>query len=107
MNPRFQFQFSGTEGSLIVRVEGLEPPWIAPPDPKSGMSTNFTTPAFCRFPFYLAFQPNSSHIKRHAVKKGVQIYRYFITKSAFFQKSGELVKAFLRSIRKMIISLED
>lgn len=45
MNPRHQLHMSGTEGSFIVRVEGLEPPWIAPPDPKSGMSTNFTTPA--------------------------------------------------------------
>ena len=30
---------------LLVRVEGLEPPCLAAPDPKSGMSTNFTTPA--------------------------------------------------------------
>ncbi len=29
----------------MVRVEGLEPPCLAAPDPKSGMSTNFTTPA--------------------------------------------------------------
>ena len=28
-----------------MRVEGLEPPCLAAPDPKSGMSTNFTTPA--------------------------------------------------------------
>jgi hypothetical protein len=28
-----------------VRVEGLEPPSLAAPDPKSGVSTNFTTPA--------------------------------------------------------------
>jgi len=26
-------------------VEGLEPPSLAAPDPKSGVSTNFTTPA--------------------------------------------------------------
>jgi hypothetical protein len=31
---------------VLVRVEGLEPPCLAAPDPKSGMSTNFTTPAF-------------------------------------------------------------
>ena len=49
MNPRHQLHMSGTEGSFIVRVEGLEPPWIAPPDPKSGMSTNFTTPAFANW----------------------------------------------------------
>jgi hypothetical protein len=29
----------------LVRAEGLEPPCLAAPDPKSGMSTNFTTPA--------------------------------------------------------------
>ncbi len=29
----------------MVRVEGLEPPCLAAPDPKSGMSTNSTTPA--------------------------------------------------------------
>ncbi len=28
-----------------MRVEGLEPPCLAAPDPKSGVSTNFTTPA--------------------------------------------------------------
>jgi hypothetical protein len=27
-------------------MEGLEPPSLAAPDPKSGVSTNFTTPAF-------------------------------------------------------------
>jgi hypothetical protein len=29
-----------------VRVEGLEPPCLAAPDPKSGTSTNFATPAY-------------------------------------------------------------
>lgn len=28
-----------------VRVKGLEPPHLAAPDPKSGVSTNSTTPA--------------------------------------------------------------
>lgn len=32
----------------VVRAEGLEPPCLAAPDPKSGMSTNFTTPAVRR-----------------------------------------------------------
>ena len=71
MNPRCQPYLSGNEGSVVVRVEGLEPPWIAPPDPKSGMSTNFTTPAFL-------LQPNTLKA-RLPVKKGVQIYRYFVT----------------------------
>ena len=30
---------------FLVRAEGLEPPCFAAPDPKSGMSTNSTTPA--------------------------------------------------------------
>ena len=31
-----------------MRVEGLEPPRLAAPEPKSGASTNFATPAFKR-----------------------------------------------------------
>jgi hypothetical protein len=31
--------------SFFVRVKGLEPSHLAAPDPKSGVSTNFTTPA--------------------------------------------------------------
>ncbi len=30
---------------MMVRVEGLEPPCLAAPDPKSGASTNFAIPA--------------------------------------------------------------
>ncbi len=29
----------------MVRAEGLEPPRLTPPEPKSGVSTSFTTPA--------------------------------------------------------------
>ena len=53
-----------------VRVEGLEPPWIAPPDPKSGMSTNFTTPAFQLI--LLTF-----NVSAISLLKGWQIYRLF------------------------------
>jgi len=38
--------------SLFVRAEGLEPPCLAAPDPKSGMSTNFTTPAVIGWQMY-------------------------------------------------------
>ena len=34
-------------GLRMVRVEGLEPPRLAAPEPKSGASTNFATPALC------------------------------------------------------------
>jgi site-specific DNA recombinase len=48
--PEFSFPFrylgeiSGSK-SEMVRVEGLEPPRLAAPEPKSGASTNFATPA--------------------------------------------------------------
>lgn len=31
---------------LLVRLEGLEPPYLTASDPKSDVSTNFTTGAF-------------------------------------------------------------
>src|SRR5262245_30002619 len=41
--------FSGTAAPpgvcLLVRAEGLEPPRLASPEPKSGASTSFATPA--------------------------------------------------------------
>ena len=39
--------------ALFVRAKGLEPPRLSAPDPKSGLSTNFNTPAtvFNCFPF--------------------------------------------------------
>jgi hypothetical protein len=36
-----------SEKSPFVRAEGLEPPCLTAPDPKSGASTNFATPAGC------------------------------------------------------------
>ncbi len=33
----------------MVRVKGLEPPRLAAPEPKSGVSTNSTTPARLRY----------------------------------------------------------
>ena len=37
----------------LVRVEGLEPPRLAAPEPKSGASTNFATPAFEKYIVFL------------------------------------------------------
>ena len=36
----------------MVRLEGLEPPRLATPEPKSGVSTNFTTAAAIGFRVY-------------------------------------------------------
>jgi hypothetical protein len=33
-------------GYVLVRVEGLEPPRLAAPEPKSGASANFAIPAY-------------------------------------------------------------
>ena len=41
-----------------MRAEGLEPPWLAPPAPKAGVSTDSTTPA-------------RGHAKRHASPWGI------------------------------------
>jgi hypothetical protein len=32
-------------GAILVRAKGLEPPHLSMPEPKSGASTNFATPA--------------------------------------------------------------
>ena len=36
---------SNSNNTLMVRVKGLEPPWITPLDPKSSASTNSAIPA--------------------------------------------------------------
>jgi hypothetical protein len=38
-------KFDRTLAGQMVRVEGLEPPKLSPPEPKSGVSTSSTTPA--------------------------------------------------------------
>ena len=58
--------------SNLVRVEGLEPPRLAAPEPKSGASTNFATPAF---KIQIVF-----HIP---ISKG---YSGFESKNEFFKK---------------------
>jgi hypothetical protein len=38
---------SSLSSYVLVRVEGLEPPRLAAPEPKSGASANFAIPANC------------------------------------------------------------
>ena len=40
----FQYEIKLLEKEM-VRLEGLEPPRLSTPEPKSGVSTNFTTAA--------------------------------------------------------------
>ena len=54
---------------LGVRVEGLEPPCREAPDPKSGVSTNFTTPAFYIY-----------------CKRGLQRYSFLSKKQIFISQ---------------------
>ena len=56
----------------VVRVEGLEPPRLAAPEPKSGASTNFATPAF-----------KTQTVFYTPISKG---YSGFESKNEFFKK---------------------
>lgn len=42
---RLSFRLNHLLASDLVRMEGLEPPRLAAPEPKSGVSANFTTSA--------------------------------------------------------------
>src|SRR5690606_9187802 len=57
-------------GFLFVRAKGLEPSHREAPDPKSGVSTNFTTPAAIGF----------------CIKMRLQIYAYFSNSKQKFKK---------------------
>lgn len=100
MNPRYQLHMPGTEGSFIVRVEGLEPPWIAPPDPKSGMSTNFTTPAFAFCPYNSVLNQITPIRMGQSSKKECKFIDILLRLMIFFQNSSELVIPFSRSMNK-------
>ena len=50
----------------MVRMEGLEPPRLAAPEPKSGVSTNFTTSATKRRTRYEAADVEAFTIKYQA-----------------------------------------
>ena len=57
---------------MMVRVEGLEPPRLAAPEPKSGASTNFATPAHTHLWADVAYQSRVAYArgnrKRHPQK---------------------------------------
>jgi hypothetical protein len=46
MNNTFNKNPLKIERVLFVRMIGVEPTWITPPDPKSGASANFATSGF-------------------------------------------------------------
>ena len=64
-----------------MRVIGLEPTHLAAPDPKSGVSTNFTTPAVvleCKYrnkasktKFYLTFFDKNLTKKQNSLAKTI------------------------------------
>jgi hypothetical protein len=56
----------------MVRMEGLEPPRLAAPEPKSGVSTNFTTSATERRTRYEARDTESSLLKDQAISRKTQ-----------------------------------
>ena len=68
----------------MVRVEGLEPPRLAAPEPKSGASTNFATPAQIFFPMrhYQKGYPVAS-AKMHFFKLFFILYPRVITNLFF------------------------
>ena len=47
----------------MVRVEGLEPPRLAAPEPKSGASTNFATPAVDRKTIFSLFNKRKTKLR--------------------------------------------
>lgn len=59
-----------------VRVEGLEPPWVTPLDPKSSTSTNFATPASV-FSIHPEVSPKTEckFIDYLGIKKSAPVFR--------------------------------
>ena len=66
---------------ILVRVIGLEPTRLAAPEPKSGASTNFATPAF---KIQTAF--HTPHIKR--ILRFREQKRFFLKK--FFSEEANM-----------------
>ena len=69
-----------------MRVEGLEPPRLAAPDPKSGAAANYATPACdLKKEQSESGDPNTPY-PLVPVKKGAQIYRLFADPITLFNK---------------------
>lgn len=52
---------------LLVRIIGLEPTRLAAPDPKSGMSTNFTISANCECKYRHTFELSNKKFKKFKI----------------------------------------
>ena len=69
----------------LVRVEGLEPPRLAAPEPKSGASTNFATPAVDWSAIFRFFSKRKSKLREqnwsfylfHTLRMDVDQVTYF------------------------------
>ena len=102
-----------SEGSLFVRAKGIEPIRLSAPDPKSGLSTNFNTPAKRylneKADFHLLFLGSGSGIRTArpsgyepdelptALSRdiGLQIYGQFLKVQIFIAKIQEFPTYFL------------
>ena len=78
----------------FVRMEGLEPAYLSAPDPKSGVSTNFTTSAILCKPYAVCIRPcwgckdnkeiNNTKVE---IKKSKELLRFFLKqRTNFFHK---------------------
>ncbi len=65
-----------------MRVIGLEPTHLAAPDPKSGVSTNFTTPAMIDFSFL-----ESANIHIYCLFQTIFLKNVFLRQMSVFGKA--------------------
>ena len=65
-----------------MRVKGLEPSHLAAPDPKSGVSTNFTTPASIK----CGCKYNLKDLQKQNCKEKISFLKFFIILASKSQK---------------------
>lgn len=88
----------------MVRAEGLEPPQLSPPEPKSGVSANFTTPAkyeelltYGAYTYLHEFYYPGNHILERTIKSFTQFYLHNVKGALIYRLSyGKVL--FLKSI---------